>query len=321
MFSPERLDLSKTVVYSAKGRHNLVTAENVLIPGMAKPELLANPDFDALVEKLVEAKKGSKTIICFYGAHVIKRGLSRYLIKLMEKGFISHLASNGAGSIHDFELALFGGTSEHVPSAIEDGTFGMWEETGSLMNEAIKLGAKKGWGYGESLASFVEENSSLFKGKSACVFYNAFKMGIPMTFHVTIGTDIIHQHPSADFGAIGATSGIDFAVFCKSVSKLDKGVFMNFGSAVTGPEVFLKALSISRNQGYKTFEITTANFDLVSLGESKTEAGGDNPQYYYRPAKNIVNRPVSKGGTGFHITGDHALTIPNLYERLAERGF
>jgi hypothetical protein len=250
------------------------------------------------------------------GAHVIKNNMSLYLIDLMEKGIITHIAGNGACSIHDFELAYLGGTSEDVPTAIEDGSFGMWEETGAWMNEAIQMGAKEGLGYGEALARYVDERPERFPYRDDCVFYQAWKMGIPATYHITMGTDIIHQHPSVDFGALGAASGVDFHRMCWSVAHLDGGVYMNFGSAVTGPEVFLKALSISRNLGYDTFRITTANFDLIDLGDFRRRIGYDDPHYYYRPRKNIVNRPTSRGGWGWHFTGDHQVTIPNLYRRI-----
>jgi len=152
-----------------------------------------------------------------------------------------------------------------------------------------------------------------------CVLYQAYKLGVPATYHIALGTDIIHQHPGADFGAIGKTSGVDFHRLCESVSRLDGGVFLNYGSSVIGPEVFLKALSIARNLGYPTFDITTANFDLVDLGDYRAAIGYEDPLYYYRPRKNIVNRPTSRGGKGWHFTADHKVSIPNLYARLTDR--
>jgi hypothetical protein len=250
---------------------------------------------------------------------VIKCGLSRYLIWMMEHGYITHLASNGAGSIHDFELAYLGGTSEHVPTAIEDGSFGMWEETGRWMNEALQTGAENGWGYGESLAHYVEAHPDRFPYRDDCVFYRAYKMGVPATYHVGVGTDIIAQHPIADFAALGQTSGTDFAYFCHSIAQLDGGVHLNIGSAVTGAEVFLKALSIARNQGYPTFNITTANFDIIPLGDYRSDVGKDQYDYYYRPRKNVINRPTSQGGTGLYIYGLHEKTIPSLYHHLKDK--
>ena len=315
-----QLDFSRTTTYSAWGRKNLVTIDNMAIPGVSSLPPWSHPEFDELIERIKEARHKGRPVIWSMGAHVIKSGLSRYVIALMEKGIITHVSSNGAGSIHDFELGYLGGTSEYVPRAIEDGSFGMWEETGAWMNTAIKEGAALGMGYGQSLAAYIERNPDKFPYADDCVLYRAYKMGIPATYHVTIGTDIIHQHPLADFSAIGAASGIDFKIFCHSVSRLDGGVFLNFGSAVTGPEVFLKALSISRNQGYKVNYITTANFDILPLGDYRTDIRPDNYQYYYRPRKNIVNRPTSLGGKGFHIEGDHCATIPHLYDRIITGG-
>ena len=319
MFTPEAMDFSKTRTYSAAGRHNLVTVENLRTPDAAKDILFQSEEMDILVQKLKEAKAAGQAVTCFYGAHVIKCGLSKYLIALMREGYISHLASNGAGSIHDFELAYLGGTSEHVPTAIEDGSFGMWEETGAWMNEAIREGAKNGLGYGQSLAAYVGAHPEKFPYRENCVFYQAYQMGIPATYHVTMGTDIIHQHPSVDFAALGQTSGRDFLYFCHSVSKLDPaGVHMNIGSAVTGAEVWLKALSIARNQGHMLKHITTANFDIIPLGDYKSDVGKDTYEYYYRPRKNVINRPVSLGGTGLYICGNHEVTIPTLWAGLQD---
>jgi hypothetical protein len=291
----------------------------MLTPCISAYEPFDAEGFSELVCRIKAARGNGRPVIWSMGAHVIKNRLSRYLIGLIKAGIITHLSSNGAGSIHDFELAYLGGTSEHVPTAIEDGSFGMWEETGAWMNEAIQKGAAEGCGYGESLARYIDENPEKFPYRDDCVLYQAWKMDIPATYHIALGTDIIHQHPKADFSAIGKASGIDFHKACWSVAHMDKGVFMNFGSGVIGPEVFLKALSIARNLGYPTFDITTANFDLINLGDYKKSIGYDDPNYYYRPRKNIVNRPVSRGGKGWHFVGDHQETIPNLYERLVQR--
>lgn len=316
MFQPQKLDLSKTTTYSAKNRHNLVRIENLRTPGKQNDSLFDSPEFRTLIKNWKEARANGKSVVCFIGAHVIKCGLSRYLIRLMEQGWITHLASNGAGSIHDFELAFLGGTSEHVPTAIEDGTFGMWEETGLWMNTAIRKGAGQGFGYGQSLAAFADRHGDLFPYRDDCVFYRAYQLGVPMTYHVTIGADIIHQHPHADFAAIGQTSGTDFSYFCHSISTLEGGLYLNIGSAVTGAEVFLKALSIARNQGFPTRHITTANFDIIPLGDYKRDVPKDQYDYYYRPRKNVINRPTSQGGTGLYLCGHHEQTIPSLYAAL-----
>ena len=314
-----QLDFDNLQTYPVKERTNLVTLENMYTPGVDVVPDWGDSDFDELVERIVEARIHGRPVIWSMGAHVIKNGLSRYIIDLVKRGIITHISSNGAGSIHDFEIAFNGRTSEDVPTAIEDGSFGMWEETGRWMNEALQSGAKKGLGYGESLAVFMDENPERFPYKNDCILYEAYKNGVPATYHIAIGTDIIHQHPIVDFGAIGATSGVDFHKMCYSVSKLDGGVFLNFGSGVIGPEVFLKALSISRNLGYPTFKITTANFDLINLGDYRSKIGYSDPNYYYRPRKNIVNRPTSVGGKGWHFCGDHKETIPNLYKKVISK--
>ena len=198
-------------------------------------------------------------------------------------------------------------------------------QTGGWMNEAIQEGARRGLGYGCALAAYMDEHPEKFPHLEDCVLYQAYKADVPATYHIALGTDIIHQHPTVDFAAIGKCSGIDFHKFCYSVSELEGGVYMNFGSGVIGPEVFLKALSIARNLGHPTREITTANFDLIDLGDFRKPIGYDDPNYYYRPRKNIVNRPVSTGGKGWHFVVDHKVSIPNLYERVMaktnEEGF
>lgn len=320
MFTPEQLDFSGIKTFSAEGRHNLVRIDTLRTPGIEDgTNLFESPEFSVLIDKLDEAQAAGKQITCFIGAHVIKCGLSRYLIWLMKNGYITHLASNGAGSIHDFELAYLGGTSEHVPTAIEDGSFGMWEETGARMNEAIQFGSRQGWGYGKSLAEYVDRHPERFPNAQDCVFYQAYQMGVPMTYHITMGTDIIHQHPTVDFAALGATSGADFKAFCRSVCNLEDGVHMNIGSSVTGPEVFLKALSIARNLGNPLRKITTANFDIIPLGDYRGKVSDDHFHYYYRPRKNVINRPVSLGGTGLYIEGNHKNTIPSMYYKLEEK--
>jgi phosphoheptose isomerase len=186
------------------------------------------------------------------------------------------------------------------------------------MNQAIQRGANQGMGIGEALGRLIAEDPR-FAYRENSVLYAAYQLGIPYTVHVAIGTDIIHQHPQADFAAIGWASGQDFKVFTRAVCDLEGGVFCNFGSSVIGPEVFLKALSIARNLGNTVKVFTTANFDLIPLGDYRKPVGDDQPDYYYRPRKNIVNRPVLLGGRGYHITGDHRTTLPNLYHQIVDQ--
>ncbi|MGI6566463.1 MAG: hypothetical protein ACOX3I_03915 [Limnochordia bacterium] len=313
---PKKLDLSKSKTFSARNRKNLVTIENLAVPGQSPLSSWDHPEIGAVADSILEARRHGRPVVWFMGAHVIKCGLSRYVIELMRRGFISHVAGNGAVSIHDFELAYLGGTSEYVPRAIEDGSFGMWEETGSFMNAAIREGYAQGLGYGASLARYMDVHPEQFPHRYDSVIYQAYSLGVPATFHISIGADIIHQHPAADFAALGGSSGIDFAIFTHSIAQLDGGVYLNFGSAVMGAEVFLKALAISRNQGYPVEGLTTANFDIIPLGDYRSDVGQDHFHYYYRPRKNVVNRPTSLGGQGYYIMGNHLDTIPKLYSLL-----
>ena len=321
----------KIRTYDFHDRRNLVTIESMFKPGVDPvpewPKKKAagdyadqRADFAELLDRVAEARRNARPVIFSMGAHVIKNNMSLYLIDLMRRGIFTHVAGNGACSIHDFELAALGGTSEDVPTAIEDGSFGMWEQTGGWMNEAIRKGVKAGFGYGESLARYIDAHRSRFPYREQCVAYMAWRFGVPATYHIAMGTDIIHQHPTVDFAAIGEATGRDFHTMVNAVSQLDGGCYLNFGSGVIGPEVFLKALSISRNLGHRTFKITTGNFDLKPLGDYRCKIGYSDPNYYYRPRKNIVNRPVSCGGKGWHFEGDHKETIANLWKGLVERG-
>jgi phosphoheptose isomerase len=312
------VDLTQVRTYSLSERPSLVALEHLVTPH-APLTRFENPELEQVAERIAGALQAGRPVIWSIGAHVVKRGLSPLLIDLMERGAITHLASNGAVTIHDFEIALLGNTSEAVATSLEDGSFGMAEETGAFMNRAIRAGARDGLGIGEGLGRWMSEDDS-FRYREYSLAYHAYRLGIPFTVHVAIGTDIIHQHPECDFAALGWASGRDFKIFAASVSRLEGGVFCNFGSAVIGPEVFLKALSIVRNLGHKVDAFTTANFDLIPLeADYRTPSTDDQPTYYYRPKKNIVIRPTSKGGRGFHIVGDHAVTIPNLHHLVCQR--
>jgi phosphoheptose isomerase len=310
-----KFDSSKLKTYPLSQRQNLVHYADLVHPGSSLPEFL-DADFEEVAERVVAARRAGRPLIWMMGAHVIKCGLSPLIVDLMERGIITHLAGNGAVSIHDFELCMIGETSEDVPRGIEDGSFGMAEETSAHMHRALRKGVRDGLGYGAAIGKYIAENPELFPYRAIGVLYNAYRLGIPATIHVTLGADIIHQHPSADFAVLGAASGDDFHLFTAAVSQLEGGVYLNFGSAVTGPEVFLKALTIVRNLGYPVFHITTANFDLRPLPDYRSTVKDTEADYYYRPRKNVVNRPTSMGGKGFHISGDHLVTIPNLHNRL-----
>ncbi len=309
------LDTSQIKTYPIAQRRNLVHLADLLQPGAPTPPP-ADPQLPAVAQAIRAARQAGRPVIWMCGAHVIKSGLSHLLIDLLQRGVITHFAGNGAVSIHDFELGLIGETSEDVAGSLEDGTFGMAEETGAYMHRAIQRGAADGLGYGAAIGRFIAANPALFQHPQVSVLHQAYRLGVPATIHVTIGADIIHQHPAADFAAIGAASGLDFRLFAAAVGGLEGGVFLNFGSAVTGPEVFLKALTMVRNLGYTVAHFTTANFDLRPLPNYHAPLGSADPDYYYRPRKNIVNRPTSLGGQGYHIQGDHRETIPYLHRQL-----
>ena len=314
------LDLTQVQTYPLAQRRNLVHLEDLIRP--EDPVLpFDDQQLAEVAERIVQARRAGRPVIWMMGAHVVKSGLSPLVIDLLQRGIITHVAGNGAVSIHDFELALIGQTSEDVATSIEDGSFGMAEETGALMHRAIRQGVRDGLGYGEALGRFIAEDGH-FQHREESILHQGYLLGVPVTIHVALGTDIIHQHPECDFAALGWASGQDFKVYCAAVADMEGGVFLNFGSAVIGPEVFLKALSIARNLGRRVERFTTANFDLIDLGEDyHTPVSKEDPYYYYRPRKNIVNRPTSMGGQGYHIVGHHRATIPYLYHRLvAELG-
>ncbi len=316
-----RFDRTRIRTYPLGQRENLMGISNLIYPNKVEGcPRFSDAGLDVVVERIREARAGKKPIIAMLGGHVVKVGCSPLIIDLMEGGWLTHVAGNGAVSIHDFELALIGESTEHVPTKIEDGSFGMAEETGAIMNNAIREGAARGLGYGESLGKLIAEGGDRFPNRAVSILAAGHRLEIPVTIHITVGADIIHQHPKADGAALGFTSDQDFLIFVHSVSLMERGgVFLNFGSAVTGPEVFLKALSMARNVGREVKEITTANFDLLPLAMSDDSGPErfERVEYYYRPKKNIVVRPTSLGKSGHHITGDHRVTIPELHRRLA----
>ena len=268
------------------------------------PGILAGEAFRGVVEALKRARAGKRAILWGMGGHVIKCGLGDVLLDLIRRGWVSAFVMNGAASIHDFEIAIAGNTSEDVEAVLPDGRFGAAEETGREMNAAINAGNRDGLGMGESLGRHLEKlANSRFAAHS--VLAGAYGASVPVTVHVAIGTDTPHTHPQADGAAIGATSHRDFQLLCSLVRKLDQGgVYLNLGSAVVLPEVFLKAVSVVRNLGYPLAEFTTVNFDFLQ---------------HYRPRVNVVERPhVRSGGHGFAITGHHEIMIPLLAAALVE---
>lgn len=265
------------------------------------PDILAARDFRECVHAIVQAKKRSKPVVFCMGAHVIKCGLSTIVIDLMHRGIITALAMNGAASIHDFEIAMIGKTSEDVPEGLGAGTFGMVEETGAMIHEALALGNATGLGAGWSIGRYILEKK--LPHRNVSLLAQAARLRMPATVHIAIGTDTIHQHPHADGGVLGQTSMYDFKLFAGVVANLEGGVLINAGSAVILPEVFLKALTVARNTGHRVSHFTTIALDMIT---------------HYRAMQNVVRRPVASGGKGYYLIGHHELMIPLLSRAIIE---
>ncbi|MEF3309213.1 hypothetical protein PV433_09870 [Paenibacillus sp. GYB004] len=318
----KRLSFAAIRTNSVYDRTNLVTIRNMARPydDEAEPWRGAEtPEFSRLLDTIIARRLEGKPVVWSMGAHVIKNGQSRYVIEMVRNGFLTHVSGNGATSIHDFELAFLGETSEDVARSIEDGSFGMWEETGRYMNEAVREGAAQGLGYGASLYQYLSAHPKKFPHYDDCVFVQCQRFGVPYTCHISIGTDIIHQHPIVDYEALGQTSGEDFRQMCRSVAAMkDGGVFLNFGSAISGPEIFLRGLSLARNRGLPMQGIVAANFDIVPVTADSRPPETD-PDYHYRPRRVLIDRLGEIGGEGYLFHGLHQQTIPALFHGLMRR--
>ena len=265
------------------------------------PDILEARSFLAVVDAIVDAARSDRAVVCMMGGHIVKTGVGPLLIDLMERGVITHLASNGSAVIHDYELARWGGTSEDVEAGLTDGTFGMADETGAEMNAAIRRGADEDRGLGEALGRALEDRDAageLAHGERSLLLA-ARREGVPFTVHAALGAEIIHQHPATDGGAIGQTSYTDFKRLAAALEELEGGVVLNLGSAVIMPEVFLKALTVCRNlNDGRPGAFTAVDLDMIK---------------HYRPRMNVVERPTrTGGGTGYQITGHHEIMVPLL---------
>lgn len=319
IYSTAPLTLGNVRTYPLASRKSKVNVRDFAKPSAAKslvgfldslPNFLAAGDLRQLVAAIQRARTGKKTILWGIGGHVIKVGLGPILIDLIKRGFISGIAMNGAALIHDFEIAIAGNTSEDVDASIGAGQFGMASETGEQLNKIAKDSARSGIGYGEAAGKFLSGSSAKPRYASSSVLVCAYRRRIPVTIHLAIGTDIPHMHPAADGAALGAASFHDFRLFCALVRSMQPGgVYLNWGSAVLLPEIFLKAVSVARNLGVPLRPITTANFDFIQ---------------HYRPLQNVVKRPTSPGGKrrgvesrGYALTGHHELLMPLVAAALA----
>lgn len=303
----EPIDLSKVTTYPLGERKNLVSVKHDFSgsseAGMSVSRLLeVLPDqlgaraLRQVIDSVVSAREKGKPVIMAMGGQVIKCGLQPVLQSLVEVDVITAFVLNGSGAVHDYEISLIGETSEDVAATLHSGQFGMAEETGRDMNHALKQGVAEGIGFGEAVGSYIINNNNPYREYSLLAL--CASRDIPATVHVAVGTDIVHQHPDADGAVIGAATFTDFRILVSIVSKLgDGGVFLNFGSAVILPEVFLKALSIAQNMGHCLNSFTTANFDMIQ---------------HYRPLQNVVKRPTSGAGQGYAITGHHEIMLPLL---------
>jgi len=312
-FPYEEFDLSQVRTYPLAGRASKARAADFARPVQpgasfaswfdSLPAILGAADVRRVVDALVTAKRAGRGIVWGIGAHVIKTGVSPVLIDLMHRGYVSALAMNGAGVIHDFEVALAGATSEDVDEALGPGRFGMAEETGSQLNAIAQRASAEGQGFGQAVARFLAEAEPAHADKSLAVA--AHRLGIPLTVHVALGTDITHMHPHASGAAIGDTSLRDFRYFTSSVARLERGVYLNCGSAVVLPEIFLKAVALARNRGIALDGLTTVNIDFQRL---------------YRATTNVVARPVAgTSGVGIALLGHHEILIPLLAAAVLER--
>lgn len=316
-----QFDRSRLRVLPLGQRINDMVCDEILPLG-AGGDRFAHPDLEAVAGRIARARERGAAVILLMGAHVIKMGLSRFVIDLMERGLVTLVGMNGAGPIHDYELSLIGATTESVARYITAGQFGLWEETGRI-NDIVAQGLADGLGYGEALGREIAEGD--YPHKEISVLAAGYRLRLPVTVHIGIGQDIIHEHANCDGGALGAASYRDFLVFTQEVTKLDGGVMLNYGTAVMGPEVYLKALAMARNvahqEGRQINRFTTAVFDLMDLGDDLSkEASKSDARYYYRPFKTILVRTVQDGGESYYIRGSHRDTLPALYRLLVSGG-
>jgi hypothetical protein len=314
----EEFDRSRLRVKPLHEREHLLHLDHWLQLDDPTP-VYEHPQLAEVARKLVTARERGAARILMLGAHLIRAGVSRHLIDLIERGVITQIAFNGAGMIHDYELARIGATTESVARYIRSGEFGLWRETGEL-NDLIHHAHPLG--LGEAVGRAIEQSD--YPHRELSVLAAAYRHGVAATVHVGIGSDILHEHPNCDGAALGAASYRDFLVFARGVENLEHGVVLSFGSAVMAPEVYLKALAMARNvahpEGREIRHFTTAVFDLVHIGgDLHAEPARDSAAYYFRPRKTLLIRTVADGGASFYFEGDHRATLPALRREVLQR--
>ncbi len=311
MDKPKPINLTSLKTYPLASRKSKVDRADFAHPWKADgtlkdflerlPHILAAKDFKTVISAIVKAHKGGKSVVMAMGAHVIKAGLNPVVMDMMERGIVTAVAMNGAGIVHDLELAMIGRTSEDVLEGLEHGAFGMAQETADFLNRAMSKAGQEVLGLGQAVGQAIIEGDLPFAKDS--IFAAAVRLDIPATVHVAIGTDIIHIHPGFDPEAAGKATHLDFRIFSSVVAGLEDGVYMNIGSAVIMPEVFLKALTLVRNMGHKVARFTAVNMDFIR---------------HYRSTTNVVERPTSMGGTGYTLVGHHEIMFPLLAAAVIE---
>lgn len=323
MSAYKMFDRSQLVLSPISARRAEVRFSDVAIDPAALPRAFSHPALPVLADSVVQARRLGATVLLMFGGGVIKSGCSPVILELVKRGFVTHLATNGAGATYDFEFALCGETGEDIDEYFPAGRLGLWKE-GAMINEAVKAGAAEGIGWGEAVGKYIWEHD--FPGKENSLLAMAYHLGIPCTVHIGVGCDTVHELPNADGAAMGKCSLEDFLIYTDSITRLEGGVFLDFGSAVAGPEVYLKALAMARNvahqRGERIVHFHTAVFDVQHIEDADNYAATpskSDPRYYFRPWKTILARTVADGGKSFYIHGHHKETLPALAALVFEK--
>lgn len=314
----KQFDRSRLNILPINMRHHDLDGK-IYLPVTIPDEIKSKPAIAEVAAAMKKAKEHCASSLMMCGGHVIRSGCGPKIIDMMRAGYVTHYATNGAGSIHDFELSLIGATCESVAKYISEGQFGLWYESG-IVNDILKQGVKDGLGAGEAIGRYIWDQALPYRERS--ILGMGYHLGIPCTVHIGVGNDIIHEHPNCDGAVLGEASYTDFLIYTETVANLENGVFLNFGSAVAGPEVYLKAIAMARNvahqEGRRIVNFTTAVFDLLDIEGSDFSSAPpkSDPRYYFRPWKTILARTVADGGKSYYICGEHKYTMAAIHELL-----